>query len=213
MNIDLSDLLATKNFDQLTLSEKEFVLSEISREEYSSQREMIVLAQNIMADDAELLQPKPAIATAAIAAIEKKKQGKIFALFTHKVPTWVAVAACALMFFLFNYSNVFDHTIKNENTALVPLIDTVYVDKVVTEFRDIKALNKSPETLKTPPIALESIVDTPSQTKINNTPAFSDEMLNLEQVNYAALLQNHSKSSGISLQNDSLSQMINSTIF
>jgi hypothetical protein len=213
MNIDLSDLLANKDFDQLTLAEQELVLSEISRAEYDAQREMIISAQILMANEAELLQPNPAIATAAIAALGKKKKGKVFALFTHKVPTWVAVAACVLVFFLFNYSHVFDQTIQNENTALVPTVDTVYVDKVVTEFRDIKAISQPSETLRTPPYSAEPIIETPAQIKLNNAPTYSDEMLNLEQVNYAALLQNHSQSPGVSLQNDSISQMINSTIY
>lgn len=213
MNKDLSDLLAAKDFEQLTFAEQELVLTELSMAEYSSQREMIVTAQIVFAEEAELLKPKPAIALAVVSTLRKEQKAGIFALFTHKVPAWAALAACALVLFLFNYSAIFEQTVKNNNTALIPLVDTVYIEKVITEFRDIKSLEPS-HSMKTPPSKEEAIVHhTPIDIKVDKIASYSDEMLSAEQVNYAAILQNYSTSSGVSLRNDSLTRMLGNTIF
>ncbi|NOQ76021.1 MAG: hypothetical protein GQ574_28705 [Crocinitomix sp.] len=215
MKTDLSHLLAQKDFEELTSAEQELVLSEISEQEYEAQREMLVTAQMLMASEAATLKA-PVIATAASTALRQKKGG-VIAIFAHKVPTWAAVAACAILFTWFNYSGLFGQTIQNDNLAVAPDVDTVFVEKIITEFRDLKPARVEKQSTQTQvqsqaPDNMAQII-TPAPTSFIETPAYSDEMLNAELINYTALLQNHSSSAGVSLQNDSISQMVNRAVY
>ncbi|MFT5818831.1 MAG: NADH:ubiquinone oxidoreductase subunit K [Crocinitomix sp.] len=213
MKTDLSDLLAQKDFEELTATEQELVLSEISEQEYCEQRKMVATAKNIMATEAATLQA-PMVAVAASNALQNKKGG-VFAVFAHKVPTWAAVAACAILFTLFGYSGFFGQNVENNKMALIPQIDTVFVEKIITEFRDLKPVHEERRSIKVQSHSTENVVkiDTPAPLNNPDKIAYSDEMLNAERINYTALLQNHSSSAGVSLQNDSISQMVNRTVY
>lgn len=213
MKHDLSDLLDQKDFEDLTMIERNFVLSEISEEAYNEQRETIVMAQLIMADDASNLRANPSIAIAASTALQQRKKTGVFAIFTHKVPTWAAVAACALLFTLFNYSGIFGQSVEKNHVADVSSIDTVYIEKIITEFRDLKPFQEKPVSDKVQPHNSENLAQVSVPPKPDKTPTYSDEMLNAEQINYTALLQNYSSSNGVSLQNDSITRMVNRTVY
>jgi hypothetical protein len=223
MTTDLSDLLAQKNFEELTPAQQEMVLAEMSEQDYSNQREMVIAATLMMANEAAALQA-PVIPIAAGAAMRQKKGG-VFAIFTHKIPTWAAVAAGIILFTLFNYSGIIGSSTENNTRAVSPQVDTVFVEKLITEFRDLKPLQKEKQPVRVQVLTTENVIsanppppspleaDQGRASNTNEVLAYSDEMLNAERVNYAALLQNHSTSTGVSLQNDSISQMVNRTVY
>jgi hypothetical protein len=223
MTTDLSELLAQKTFEELTATEREMVLSEMSEQDYSDQHEMIIAAKLMMAKEAATLQA-PVVPIAAGKLMPQKKGG-VFALFSHKIPTWAAVAAGILLFLLFNYSSILNPSAENNTLVVAPQVDTVYVEKLITEFRDLKPLQKEKGPSRMQPQTTEKVVSanlrtsTPpvvnqnSSANLNENLAYSDEMLNAERINYTAILQNYRSSKGVSLQNDSISQMLNRTVF
>lgn len=210
---NISELLAEKDFDQLTTSERSIVLSEMTVEDYHRQREMIISARGILTNEAAKLQPSPTIAASALSAMNEKKKGGIIMLFSHKTPTWVAVAACALFFLFLNYSTFFDTELNVENPTYLTEIDTVFIEKIVTEFRDVKEESTAFSPVKKRPNKIFKNVEPPVRDTTPETTSFTDAMLSAELVNYTALLQNHSSSSGVSLENDSITQQFNRTIF
>lgn len=131
MKADILELLETKNFEELTSEERVTVFNEMSETDYKEQR-MMILASRILAkkEKAEIV-PNPKILINARERLSKKKSGGLV-IFTHKLPTWVAVAACLLIFF--GIRSLTDSENSDvESTVVTEIIhDTIYTEKIVT---------------------------------------------------------------------------------
>jgi hypothetical protein len=210
MSNDLNELLENKTFAQLTAVERTYVLTQISAQEYDWQRE-ILLSSKIAFEEAPVLTPLPP--TAALMALRENKKSSPPFLFVHKIPTWMAIAACLLVFLLAKGSGFMET--EKQPALCAEIIDTVYVEKMV---RAIVQENNT--TRKDTLIAVNSTseshpkipVKNPSEPK-RTEPAFTAEMLSIGNINYDAYFSNYSSSSGTSLQNDSITQLVNNTMF
>ena len=215
MPYNLEILLDEKSFEQLNSSERQFVLNQISKEEYMAQYVILQDAKTIFA--AESIQLKPRLATQAnllTALQQKKKSPKIFAIFQHKTPTWVTVAACIAIVFLLK-NGPFQSAETKQPLFVSNQVDTVYIEK----FIPIET-TATIDSIITPAIKTEkSIQKTAPKTKIrpkldpSNITYYSDAMMNAEMKNYTSMINMASQPRGVSLANDSISQQINRTIF
>ncbi len=215
MSYNLSDLLEKKPFHLLTVEERTFVLTTISAEDYEQQRSVILMLQDALNDGEEELTPIFPIAAMAALKEQPTKESKrdIWFIFKHKTPTWAAVAAGFILYFIVNQIS-FTPT-KTPPLKIAQEIDTVYIEKYV---RSIKPSILPKDTL----IAVNSekpreIYYQKKQEPLVNPEKqdiiYTSEMLNAGMVNYTALLSNHSESRGFSLQNDSLSQRVNHSVY
>lgn len=134
MTADILELLETKNFDELTAEERAAVFNEMNKADYKEQR-MMILASLILAkkEKAEMV-PNPKILIDAQKRLSKKKNGGLgLVIFTHKLPTWLAVAACLLLFFGIRHLTDSENS-GLESTVVTEIIhDTIYSEKIVTE--------------------------------------------------------------------------------
>jgi hypothetical protein len=110
------ELIESKDFDQLSNSEKAFVLGISNEENYRLERTTILEARIIYAE----VEPHPLI-------LEKEKKGIVIPLYQ----TMMAVAASFVLgFFLFKSTQVSTGTEKGQPLAV---IDTVYVEKQIID--------------------------------------------------------------------------------
>jgi len=130
MQIDILDLLETKNFEKLTVKEQEMVLLEMSESEYQERRNMIVAATILVKEEKDMLQPNPATLLMAQQKMSGKKKSGAVMIFQHKTPTWMTAAAVVLL--LFGLWGMKQSAPETE-VILETIHDTVYQEKVVTE--------------------------------------------------------------------------------
>ncbi|RFC53763.1 hypothetical protein [Brumimicrobium aurantiacum] len=139
MEDQLRKLLETKEFEQLSKTEKDFVLQQISEAEYRTQFESLQMMKEEMKSEASTIKVDSAIPPNLMAALknqkekqQEEKQSKIFFLVQSKIPLWSAVAAVFLVFIL--STPVFiDKDIKPSKTGVIASIDTVFVDKIIRD--------------------------------------------------------------------------------
>lgn len=131
------DLLAHKDFEELTPTEKEQVLQWGSQEEYQAQRQAIVASQHLW--DKEMAGLTPAPPSKALAALQKKQttaqqEPVVVPWWQYSIPVW-KVAAAALL--LLSISLVWPKgTVSSSPTVLVQR-DTVYIDQYITKIEKV----------------------------------------------------------------------------
>ena len=214
--IDL--LLETKRFDQLTPSEKTFVLASMSEEEYVQQHNAILHAQAFLKNEVKGLSPNPDTKIFLQETLGKtsKKSGIIALIFQHKMPTWVTVAATCLLLLLLKGLSVIQPD-KKPTYIVEQRVDTVFVEKVVEDTmptnhpQKIDKVEKQNPTV--PAIIKKNKPNSNTPTRHEDITFYSDKMLNAGLVNYDALLGMEPSKSGITLANDSISQEFNRTIY
>ena len=144
MNMELQDLLTEKSFEELSTEEREFVLSEMTEQEYEMQRMILGKSSELMNKEAAMLTPLPP-STSLLKALKEKQvvhatppSSKISAFFNYKVSAWQAVAASLLLFFM--VQTILKGYTGNEHSErpLLAVNDTVYVDKYITEIREVE---------------------------------------------------------------------------
>ncbi len=104
--MELQYLLTEKSFEELSTEEREFILSEMTGQEYEMQRMIIGKSSELMNKEATMLTPLPP-STSLLKALKDKQvvhaapaSSKIFAFLNYKVSAWQAVAASLLLFFM-----------------------------------------------------------------------------------------------------------------
>ena len=152
------ELVESKDFDQLSNSEKAFVLGISNEESYSLERASILEAQMIYAE----VEPRPLI-------LEKEKKGIVVPLYQ----TVVAVAASFVLgFFLFKSSQTSTEIGTNQALATA---DTVYVEKQIidtviqtkTEYIRLEAKNTTTKDI-------QPVTSSPSAVLSNQTSFEAD---------------------------------------
>ena len=217
MDFQIDILLETRRFDQLTPSEKTFVLMQMSEEEYDYQRNTILQSQAFLKNEAKGLTPNPATQIFLKETLSKSSQqtGIIAHIFQHKMPTWVTVAAICILFILLKGLPIIQPD-KKPTYLVEQRVDTVFIEKLVQDSTPIiQPLKVDLEEKRAP-----SIYPIPENNKPNINTAvshedaqfYSDKIINAGLVNYDQLLSMEPSKTGITLANDSISQEFNRTI-
>lgn len=210
MNYSLTDLFAQKSFEELTDSERALVLNEMTESEYRENRAVIQNSQLLLKQEMAELKPRSETKAIALQTLNKKKP-IVIALFAHKVPTWMAVSACFLVFLLLqNFWN--DEPINNPLTN-VEQVDTIYSEKYNTQ----TTKNPVDTIIK---VVYKTISDTEKVSVEKTYPpkeekafAYSDAMLNTELIDYSTFLSDLDEPKGKSVKEDTLTQWVNTTIY
>lgn len=183
---DLSFLLETKSFQQLTQAEKDFVLKAMTEEEYSIQREFIQNSLEVFAEDQKRISPNPAILQSLQGAIRKEAEPSIFeAIFMFRIPAYQV--AIAIVCFLFIWKGLGPNNtqlpIEKQIVVYQPIYDTIQVikevpiEKVVTVYKEVlKEVFVSESDLvasqgitpKADSIKLKDITQNLANTSLNN---------------------------------------------
>lgn len=212
MNYNLNDLFAQKSFEELTDSERAFVLNKMTESEYRGKRELIQNTQLLLKQEMTELKPRPEVKAAALQALNKKKKRPVvLALFAHKVPTWAAVAACFLVFLL--VQNFWTDEPVNNPLATVERVDTVYLEKYITQTTKSPVDTVIKVVYKTVDGEEKVSAEKTNPPKEEKVFAYSDAMLNAESIDYSAFLFDREEPKGRSVKEDTLTQWINTTIY
>lgn len=133
MTEDVLELLETKDFDELIEKEKNAVLKEMSESEYRDQRKLILTAFSMGKEEITGIVPNPNILLAAQQKVIPRRRPLGVIMLNHKVPTWLAIAACFLLFI--GISVLYQSRSNNVRTEYVTetIVDTVYTEKIVKE--------------------------------------------------------------------------------
>ena len=214
MNYDLSDLLEKKSFEALNAEEHHFVLSQMTAEEFEQQQRIIRALKTTLTEEEE--QMSPVFPVAALHELNHKTEKKRspWILFAHKTPTWAAVAAGILLYFLMQQTGI--GSSQNDNQPIVQETDTIFVEKFVRSEKPSVLPKDTLMAINTeePKSNRVSGPDRSRKEEKKSPILFTDEMLNAGSINYTAFLSgSNSNQGGISLQNDSLSQLVNATVF
>lgn len=141
--MELYDLLAEKDFEELTPQEQAYVLEECSEEDYALQRQAIVASQALWATETAALTPP--VPTQALQALQVKRQALAAATVvalpwwkratTYAVPIW-KVAAAAVLFFLLQQA-LWTPSSKEHTPNILVQHDTVYLERYHTTIQEV----------------------------------------------------------------------------
>ncbi|WP_107040002.1 hypothetical protein [Brumimicrobium mesophilum] len=147
MKTKLTELIERKSFNELTKEEQNFVLSEISEQEFNEKHELISQVKGELKSEASQLKAKDSIHLNALAALREKKDRESVeesdkekggaGFFAFKIPLWTAIAAVFMIFILSTPIFINSEFDQNKNDELLALVDTVYVDKIIRDTIEI----------------------------------------------------------------------------
>ncbi|PWH86694.1 hypothetical protein [Brumimicrobium oceani] len=154
MKIRLSELMESKSFSELTIEERNFVLSEISEQEFKEKRQLIVQVKEELKSEANQLKVNEQTHLNALAALRAKnasksgliteveetvesqeKEGKV-GFFAFKIPLWTAIAA-VFMIFILTTPVFINSEFETKNDTTLAVADTVYIDKIIRDTIEI----------------------------------------------------------------------------
>ncbi|MGH1335779.1 MAG: hypothetical protein ACRBFS_06595 [Aureispira sp.] len=140
--MDLHDLLAEKDFEELTAIEQQQVLLWCTQEVYQAQRQAIVASQTLW--EAELIDLKPAAPNRALQALKEKRllleKEKVVVvpwwqqLARYSIPVWKLAAAALL---LFCWRQAVPQNVGLPNSNPIVLTDTVYLERYHTQIEQV----------------------------------------------------------------------------
>lgn len=208
----IDELLATKSFADLSAEERQFVLKTYTKEAYEQDYEVVQKSQaHFKTESASIKAPAapPLAALQALKAHQPKKKKGVFFLFAHKIPTWSAAAVFLLLFALYQLGT--KNTISP--IAAAPVVDTVFVEKTITEY-----IPAEPDTIvevvyRDRPVIVQEQPCQQDDYSVAEPDSYSDEILNLDGVNYTTLFSTINQGQGVSLKDDSLTQMVGRLVF
>lgn len=135
------DLLAEKDFEELTPAEQKEVLKTGSKEDYQAQRQAILASQALWATEMTALTPAPP--SKALQALQKKQAApqepaKTIPLWqqwvNYSIPVW-KVAAAALLLFCMRMA--WPMGIGSSSPQILVQKDTVYLEKYLTKIEKV----------------------------------------------------------------------------
>ncbi len=207
MKTTLIDLIEKKPFDTLTEEEKLFVLSQCSEADYRFQHDLVKAAQS---SEKPEIKPAPFILPNAVAALPPKRKTLLVMITSYKVPAWVAVAACFLLFMVMRIS--FFAPTKPETTS--PLVsqktnqDTVIVEKRIVQTEIVHDTIVEFIYRDNQPI-VKKMAPKPAQ----DDNYFSTQVLTANGMDYGSFIAEENQGYSVSLTNDTMAQLINRIIY
>ena len=155
-NDTIQELIAHKNFEDLSSFERTLVLANISEEQYLLQREIVVSMAEITKEDRAILHPSPAIKHAVYQRVdlnEKEESGiiaMIVAFLNRPLPAYSLAVPLLLLLFVIPWMMRWEESPKGLSEVITPdpIIDTVYITKEVPfeveVIREVKQVVKVP---------------------------------------------------------------------
>lgn len=104
---NLEHLLRERPFEALSLQERAQVLTEMSAEEYRRVREVALLAEQYLGEDASGIAPRPDIQAHLRQRLRARYrwQSRVQQLLDYRMPVWQAAAAAALLVFTLHWAS------------------------------------------------------------------------------------------------------------
>jgi len=145
----IQQLIETKSFDSLSTTEREMVLSVMSKEEYISRGEVVNVSKQMLNEGVRSMTPSPSLKNNVYDLMEQRKEsdrksffGMLSLIFSVRIPAYQFVVALALVVFLL------PPLLKSEikEVAVVPepekeiayVHDTVFLEKIVPEIIEVQ---------------------------------------------------------------------------
>ena len=135
LNNIVEELIGQKDFNDLSMNEKELVLSVISEQEYELQRSVVLNAMDIMNEEAHFLSPDPSIKAKLNEALSERESPNnvvfmLDRLLNFRVPSYQVVMGMAATILVFLWLGNPDtaEIIIQEKIVYQPQVDTVYVE-------------------------------------------------------------------------------------
>lgn len=223
MSMELHDLLAQKDFADLTAEQQQQVLQWCSQEEYQAQRQAIIASQTLWRTEIAALQPP--VPNKALQALQEKRslleKEKLVSLpwwkqwADYSIPIWKVAAAALLLWCL-------QQILPTQQNATVPTVlvqqDTIYLERYHTKIERvlqpadtiIKVIYKTIDTATT--VLKPVLANTIPSYKASNDETFSIA----QEKNIDVLDSNYNK--GHSLNQDTFlqeltRQVVSNTVF
>lgn len=141
----LTELIEEKSFAELSVEERDFVLSQLSEQEYTEKHQLISDVKKELKSEASELSANDSIRLNALAALRAKQATEIpientkksSGFFAFKIPLWSAVAAVFLIFILSTPVFIDSQFKENRSAELMASVDTVYIDKIIRDTIEI----------------------------------------------------------------------------
>lgn len=135
----IEELIASKDFDELTSKERELVLKEFSESEYKLRRRVVLEAESLLEDESHFVMPDPQIKANLKAALNAKQKNWSFenileSIIGTRIPAYQVVLGVLLLAFGFMW---FDgdkskvQVITKERIVYQPQIDTIVVKEEI----------------------------------------------------------------------------------
>jgi hypothetical protein len=173
----LEDLLLQKRFEELGSEDRDWVLAQISTEEYGAMRQALLESKLAFRSDQAYLDPNIQN-TLRKKVLQNKQQNPTSKIFRYSIPAWQAVVAACVLFLLFaNFKSKF---VAPKETIYVHLTDTVYRD-LPAQFVD--------STFGTQPDTNAQVISNTTK-RINQSPRQGYFKSNSEKKNYDTLQVN-----------------------
>lgn len=130
---ELDDLLVNKAFDELSSSEKEWVLEHLDANQYEKLRALVTASKQD-----QILKTSPKTKDALMAQMKAKRKPAAAGIFSFQVPAYAASLVLALVVaVLLIFRPVKEVPVEKIVTvASEPLIDTVFVNQIDTIYID-----------------------------------------------------------------------------
>ena len=177
---------------ELSVTDKAFVLEQISESEYELRREVLFTSRQVVEEESGFLTPDSRIASNLREAMTSRKLpnsiwDQIEALIKRPVPAYQFAIGIALLLVLFvwNNENVPAVIVYKDNIVYQEKHDTVYVDKPVIEIQTIEKvvtvveyIIKGQQKAQEPVASYQSAKDRMEEAAAEqNTYAFTDQQI------------------------------------
>tara|TARA_B100000508_G_scaffold141096_1_gene146880 strand:- start:115841 stop:116509 length:669 start_codon:yes stop_codon:yes gene_type:complete len=202
MDYKLTELIELKAFEELSETEKRFVLEYLSEAEFRERSEMISKVKNELKSEGYELKASEHSRVTALAALRskhaKKKSGFIPVMLTYKIPVWTSIAAIFLVFIL-TTPFIFNEGIGEVNTSeRLTLTDTVYVEKIVKD--TIEIVQPADTVVKT---VYRPIQNTSTTSSEIIAPIYSNDLMTIDEREFELTLANEEYSNPVDLKKPS----------
>jgi len=178
----IQQLIETRSFDSLSDSEREIVLSVMSKEEYISRGEVVKVSKDMLNKGVRSMTPSPLIKSSVAELMEQRKQEEnksvlkmLSMLFTVKIPAYQFVLGIAILLFILPplVKNKLAETVSEPKIIkeLAYVTDTVYIEKEVqkiVEVEKIKYIKIKSETKQPAPNGMEMLAMFEEQSAVTN---------------------------------------------
>jgi hypothetical protein len=182
-NFDIQHLVETKNFEALNASERSLVLKEITAEEFTQRRDLLLNTCLFLQESVKKAQPndsyKESISAIMNSRKTKQKYGVIRSIILFRIPLYYPVAAAILLMFMFPYfysekksEKEIAQVTKEVKRVIVYKTDSVIVEKNVPTYVKVPVI-KYVEIVKEKSLNIPSGLDVANTFEVNNVAAMS----------------------------------------
>jgi len=198
----LESLLLQKTFAELTASEEEYVLKQLSQKEYTGYRQILISSKLAMQEDLPFdPNMQGALKTKLANTFPPKPEAKLVTIARYPLPLWKVVATAAAVFLMFwAFPNIYQSQVEPDLVHVyhtdtvfkeVPMLVSNTVqdsqEQIVTTTKKVmpskprKSINRSPRKItRTVPMDTSPVVQIAPITETPPMGQFDDQLASLD---------------------------------